>query len=232
MGARTFIAACAASAALLAFPSTAAAAADEETLTGFYVGFNAGYGTGSKDWLGPPNPIPVPPLSRDNTADHSANGLVIGGALGGRWQSGYVVLGVEAEGAWTDFSDSSPSTSFAGFTNRTEVDFLATVTAQAGIGAGGVHGYAEVGAAFARDRYSIIDANGAAPDESDRVSDTRTGVVIGVGLELPMQSRWSARAEYNYVNFGRNEYSISGDPWQIDQTMHVFRLGILYRFGG
>jgi opacity protein-like surface antigen len=106
------------------------------------------------------------------------------------------------------------------------------VTAQAGIASGGVHGYAEIGAAFARDRYSIIDSNGVAPDESDRVSDTRGGVVIGVGLELPMSGGWSARGEYNYINFGRSEYAISGDLWQIDQTMHVFRVGVLYRFGG
>ncbi len=231
MGVRKIIAALAAPAVLLAFPG-AAAAADEESLTGFYIGLNAGYGTGSKDWLGPPNPAPLPPFSSANVADHSANGLVIGGSLGGRWQTGYVVLGVEAEGAWTDFSDSSANTSFPGFTNRTEVDWLATVTAQAGIASGGVHGYAEIGAAFARDRYSIIDSNGVAPDESDRVSDTRGGVVIGVGLELPMSGGWSARGEYNYINFGRSEYAISGDLWQIDQTMHVFRVGVLYRFGG
>ena len=231
MGVSKLISGLALSAAVLVLPG-AAAAAEGESLSGFYVGLNAGYGTGSKDWLGPPSPIPVPPLSRDNIADHSANGLVVGGTVGGRWQTGYIVLGLEAEGAWTDFSDSSPSTAFAGFTNRTEVDWLATVTAQAGIASGGVHGYAEVGVAFARDQYSIVDSNGVAPDESDRVSDTRSGVVIGFGLELPMRGGWSARGEYNYVNFGRSNYTISGDPWQIDQTMHVFRLGVLYRFGG
>ena len=231
MGVRKFIAALAAPAAMLAFPGTAAAA-DEESLSGFYVAVNAGYGTGSKDWQGPPNAIPTPPLTSANTAEHDADGLLLGAAIGGRWQTGYVVLGLEAEGAWTDFSDDSPSTAFAGRTNRTEVDWLATVTAQAGIAAGGILGYAELGAAFARDQYTIVDADGAAPDESDRISDTRSGFVIGLGFELPVSQKLSARGEWNYVNFGGSEYSISGDLWQIDQTMHVIRLGVVYRFGG
>ena len=82
MGVRKFIAALAAPAAMLAFPGTAAAA-DEESLSGFYVAVNAGYGTGSKDWQGPPNAIPRRRLTRALIMGRFSSPAALAGA-GGR----------------------------------------------------------------------------------------------------------------------------------------------------
>lgn len=231
MGRTMSLAALAMPAALLTALPAAAATPGGESQTGLYVGVHGGYATGSKDWAGPPNPNPVPPLVSANTADHSANGFVIGGTIGGRLQSGSMVLGLEAEASWTDLSDDSASTSFAGFANETEVDWTASLTAQLGINAGSIVPYIEAGVAFAHDRYSIVDGNGVAPDESDSVSNTRAGFVFGAGVDVQIGGGWAARGEYNYMRFGRKEYAIAGDVWAIDQTMHSFRFGILYRFG-
>lgn len=226
-----FIAALAAPAALLFF-STTASAAEGEGIGGFYLGAHGGYGTGSTKWDGTANPIPTPPLTNANTADHSADGFLFGGTIGGRWQSGYVVLGVEAEGSWIDSGDTSPSTAFVGLSNSTQTDWLATVTANAGIQTGRVHGYLEVGVVFAGDQYSVADTNGVAPDQNDSISDTRNGVVFGAGLEYLLDGGFSIRGEYNYMNFGANEYALGGDTWRIDPTRSTFRLAVLYRFGG
>ncbi len=223
-----------AAALAMAAMSTAAQAATpgSESLQGFYLGVHAGYGVGSKDWAGPPNPIPTPPLTSANLADHSASGLLAGGTAGARFETGGFVFGIEGELSWADLEDDSPSTAFAGFTNQTEVKWMASLTAQVGINAGGFYPYLEAGAGFVRDRYTITDANGVAPDESDSISDTRTGVVLGVGAAFGLGGGWSARGEYNYGNYGRRTYSIAGDSWTIDQTTHSFRLAFLYRFGG
>lgn len=224
----------AAALAVTATMATQAAAATpgSDSLQGFYLGVHAGYGVGSKDWAGPPNPLPTPPLTSANLADHSANGLLAGGTVGARFETGGFVFGIEGELSWADLEDSSPSTAFAGFTNQTEVKWMASLTAQVGINAGGFYPYLEAGAGFVRDRYTIVDANGVAPDESDSVSATRTGVVLGVGAAFGLGGGWSARGEYNYGNYGRGTYTIAGDSWTIDQTTHSFRLAFLYRFGG
>lgn len=229
MTSRCTIAALAASAALVAIPG-AAMAADGDGIGGFYIGVHAGLGSDSSDWAGTANPNPVPPFTSANTADLSASGALFGGTIGGRWQSGYVVLGIEAEASFANLDDSAPNTSVAGFTNTAEIDWLATVTAQAGIQTGRVHGYLEAGIAFTGSEYTVTDTRGGPVNLSQSVSETRNGFVFGAGLEYLLGANWSLRGEYNYLNFGANDYRIANDTWSIDQTMHIGRLAILYRF--
>jgi len=223
-------AAFAGSLALAAAPAQAATPGSDSQ-AGVYLGVHVGYGAGSKDWQGTPNPIPVPPLTSANLADHSANGLLFGGTIGARLEAGGLVLGLEGELSWADMEDSSPSTSLGGLTNSTDIAWTGSLTAQVGINAGSLYPYVEAGIGFVRDRYSVVDANAVAPDQSGRVTDTRTGVVLGAGAEFALGGGWAARAEYNYGNFGRRDYVIGGTAWTIDQTTHSVRLGFLYRFG-
>jgi outer membrane immunogenic protein len=224
-----WFAALTASMAMTAFPGMASAA-EGEGIGGFYVGVHAGLGSDSSDWAGTPNPNPVPPFTSANTADLGAGGALFGGTIGGRWQSGYVVLGIEAEASWGSLDDSAPNTSVAGFANSVEIDWLATITAQAGIQTGRVHGYLEAGMAFTGSDYTVTDSRGGPVNLTQSVSDTRNGFVFGAGLEYLLGGHWSVRGEYNYLNFGANDYAIAGDTWSIDQTMHIGRLAILYRF--
>src|SRR4051794_9701121 len=55
--------------------------------TGFYAGFNVGYGFGKAEAFG---------------ASENLNGLIAGGQIGGNWQTGALVLGLEADfqGSW------------------------------------------------------------------------------------------------------------------------------------
>lgn len=216
--------------AFAAAPSSAATPGGE-SLSGFYLGVHAGYGTGSKDWQGIANPIPVPPLTSANLADHSAAGLLAGATAGVSFETGGFVLGLEGEISWADLDDSSPSTAFGNSTNTTEVNWTGSLTAQVGFNPGGLHPYLEAGIGFARDRYTVADGDGVAPNRSGSVSDTRTGVVLGAGVAFPIGGGWSARGEYNYGNFGSRTYAIGGDSWTIDQTTHSVRLAVLFRFG-
>ncbi len=229
MTSKSRIASLVAATALVALPATASAA-EGEGIGGFYIGAHAGLGSDSSDWAGTPNPNPVPPFVSANTADLSAGGALFGGTIGGRWQSGYVVLGIEAEASFASLDDSAPNSSAAGFANSVKIDWLGTLTAQAGIQTGRVHGYLEAGIAFTGSEYSVTDSRGGPVNLTQSVSDTRNGFVFGAGLEYLLGSHWSIRGEYNYLNFGANDYRIANDTWSIDQTMHVGRLAILYRF--
>jgi outer membrane immunogenic protein len=229
MKAGQLVAALAFPAALLAAP-TAAQAAEGDGIGGFYLGVHGGYGTDSSIWAGTPNGNPAPGFSTSNIADLNADGFLLGGTVGGRWQTGYIVLGIEGEASWANLKDSAPNTAFAGRTNRTDIDWIGTVTAQFGVQTGRVHGYLEAGLGFTGSEYSVADADGVAPDLTGSVSDTRQGLVLGAGFEYLMDGGFSLRGEYNYMNFGSNEYRFGGDTWTIDQNVNVFRLAALYRF--
>ncbi|MBX3562825.1 MAG: porin family protein [Sphingomonas sp.] len=229
MTSKSTIATLAAAVTLAALPATASAAEGED-IGGFYIGVHAGLGSDSSDWAGTANPNPVPPFTSANTAGLSASGALFGGTIGGRWQSGYLVLGIEAEASFANLDDSAPNTSVAGFANSAEIDWLGTLTAQAGIHTGRVHGYLEAGIAFTGSEYRVTDSRGGPVNLTQSVSDTRNGFVFGAGLEYLLGSHWSIRGEYNYLNFGANDYRIANDSWSIDQTMHVGRVAFLYRF--
>jgi len=52
-----------------------------------------------------------------------------------------------------------------------------------------------------------------------------TGWVLGVGTEYALRDNWTAKVEYNMMDFGNN------NPFS-DNTFHVLKAGINYHFGG
>jgi outer membrane immunogenic protein len=49
--------------------------------------------------------------------------------------------------------------------------------------------------------------------------------VLGVGTEYALRDNWTAKIEYNMMDFG------SDGPFA-DNKFHVFKAGLNYRFGG
>jgi outer membrane immunogenic protein len=68
--------------------------------------------------------------------------------------------------------------------------------------------------------------------------ESRWGWLIGAGFEQALSRSWSAKVEYNYMDFGQDRLNFRGGvfqgtaPFDIDQQVHVVKLGINYRFGG
>ena len=67
-------------------------------------------------------------------------------------------------------------------------------------------------------------------------SDTRSGWIVGTGVEWAFASDWSAKAEYNYMDFGSRKVdfaSFGGSPvsLDIDQRISVIKAGVNYHFG-
>ena len=58
--------------------------------------------------------------------------------------------------------------------------------------------YAKGGAAWTREKWNVNDGvGGAITGNFDR-----TGWIVGAGVEWAMFGNWSAKVEYNYLNFG------------------------------
>jgi outer membrane immunogenic protein len=65
--------------------------------------------------------------------------------------------------------------------------------------------------------------------------DTRWGWTVGAGIEYAFASNWSAKVEYDFMDFGKQRATFSGPAvlpfnFDIDQHVHVVKAGINYKF--
>jgi len=64
--------------------------------------------------------------------------------------------------------------------------------------------------------------------------NNKDGYTVGGGLEYLFAPNWSAKAEYQYYNFGNTNFAtapadIAGRGFRNDE--HTVKLGVNYRFG-
>jgi outer membrane immunogenic protein len=192
--------------------------------TGFYIGGHVGYGWADKDW-------------RDAfglATTHTADGFLGGGQVGFNYQINQFVLGVEGDISWANLNGNS--TAVFGLAApvtqsfNSEVDWTSTLTGRLGIAIDRWLVYGKGGVAWAGDRYAT---NRYTFPASVEISDTRWGWTAGAGVEYAFAPNWSAKLEYNYMDFGTKAYSFApGTSTDIDQQIHAVKFGINYKFGG
>jgi opacity protein-like surface antigen len=171
--------------------------------TGFYVGAHVGGATSSEmvDFNGNTDPS---------------------GALGGL-QAGYNfqiaplwVAGFEGDFSWTNANGSIPA---AGFTSNH--NWYSTLSGRLGyIVAPNWLVYGKAGGAWMNADYAftgIVSTN-----------DTRGGWNVGIGAEYMIAPQWSVKAEYNYLDFGKDNNQILGVG--VDTQVNEFKFGVNYHF--
>jgi len=204
--------------------------------TGCYIGAEAGYGWGNKDFRDPlaANFADVGQVVRDRVS-----GGLAGGQVGCNYQvASNWVLGIEGDIAWANITGSTADPFFNGKNMSAKTDALAAVTGRVGYTWDRVMLYGKGGGAWARDRYDIV-ANffpGLVPPADYRASETRFGWTAGVGVEWAFSGNWSAKLEYDHYDFGsrRNNLTdpVSGFviPADIRQRIDVVKVGLNYNF--
>ena len=205
--------------------------------SGFYIGGHVGGLWADKDWTDVTPPPPFIPLG-----SHTASGVAAGGQVGFNWQTGAWVFGVEGQFSWTN-ADSDHGCIVAGavvlLTCRTEMNWVGTAAGRIGYAFNNVLLYAKGGAAFAdEDFLTIPSTTGVALGVQSvalRASDTRTGWMVGGGVEWGFTPNWSAKIEYNFMEFGKDTFAFVDPVFgtsliQIDQQVHLVKAGINYRF--
>jgi outer membrane immunogenic protein len=195
--------------------------------TGCYIGGHFGGGFGNKRW-GDPR------VGGTEFSNHDVDGALGGGQLGCNYQTGMWVFGAEADASWADLTGSSLNTFSAGtLTDHSKVDFLGTITGRIGVTWDRALFYAKGGAAWAHDKFSVTaNPSGATLATAD---DTRWGWTVGAGIEYAFAPSWSAKVEYDYMDFGKQGATFSGPfvlpfNFDIDQHIHVVKAGINYKF--
>jgi len=230
------------------------------TWAGCYIGAHGGYGWGKNT-----NDFGHAVLLGDGGFDgtgaefgdysHDTRGGVAGGQIGCNYQvEGNWVFGVEVEGWWSGMKGSvttpedegEPEGCGAGRScgnfsrfesrNRWDVD----VAARFGWSWGQTLLYGKVGVVWGGFQY--IETHDDFPTHhacgpcSVSIDRTQPGVLLGVGLEYAFAPNWSAKIEYDYLNFFSDIIpypSLNPGPFSLSvgDRKNIVKVGLNYRFG-
>ncbi|HEV7634067.1 MAG TPA: outer membrane beta-barrel protein [Bradyrhizobium sp.] len=167
-----------------------------------------------------------------NNSLADSGGRFLGGVQGGfdyQFAPNWVV-GAEAQYSW--LANNNNGVLFPGnvlvTSNNTQ---LGSVTGRLGYTWGPALLYAKGGYAW-RDNPNIGVAVGGGPAPFTTSGNQKDGYTVGAGLEYLFAPNWSAKAEYQYYNFGNTTFTsgpIVGARFRDDE--HTVKVGINYRFG-
>lgn len=239
--------------------------------TGFYVGGHVGYGWGEKafglpelageqfgDCYGKFQKCFDFSELGSEAFKHKLSGFLGGVQAGVNYQVGVWVLGVEGQFSWTKMDETSTTklgefyfancwydfTKDINLKATTEVNWVATVAGRIGYTFDRFMLFAKGGVAFADQDYNWVVSKGDYELLKAKFGETRTGWMVGAGAEWMLIGNWSAKIEYNYMDFGSKTLNVAATECHygecggtsnlkvdIDEHMHVVKAGINYRFG-
>jgi outer membrane immunogenic protein len=162
------------------------------------------------------------------------SGRFLGGVQGGadyQFAPNWVV-GAEAQYSW--LSNNNNGVVFPGGTLITgNNNQLGSVTGRLGYAMGPALFYGKGGFAW-RDNNNIGVSVGGVPVAFTTNGNHNDGYTVGAGLEYMFAPNWSAKAEYQYYNFGNTPFTggpapIVGARFRDDD--HTVKVGVNYRFG-
>ncbi|HEX6464060.1 MAG TPA: carbohydrate porin [Vicinamibacterales bacterium] len=192
---------------------------------GVYVGGHVGVLGGSFSWS---TPAGVPPAGSiplfqgydfvDGSGSHFG-GLTVGYVH--RRHPG-LVLGAEGDLSF----GAEPSGGNGGPFERAEL--FGTARGRVGYGTKSWFAYGTGGVAWARDQL-ISDPPPGGASASVSVFRRRIGWTLGVGIERPIDARWSADAQYLHTRFGSSDTTLGGMPITARLSTNQFRIGLDYR---
>src|SRR5215470_2017917 len=184
--------------------------------TGFYIGGHVGGA-----------------FAGDNSLTGS-DARFLGGAQGGfdyQFATNGVV-GIEAQYSWLN-SNTTGVRFPGGSVITTNNDQLGSVTGRLGYTWGPGLLYAKGGYAW-RDNPNIGVTAAGVPVGFTTTGNEKSGWTVGAGLEYMFAPNWSAKAEYQYYNFGNTTFT-AGPPAVVGQRFrdddHTVKVGVNYRFG-
>lgn len=198
--------------------------------SGFYVGGNIGYGEADFDGLADGDEVPV-----TGSQLNGVDGLVGGGHIGYNIQVEQLVLGVEGDFMFMDWSASADDGAIDTFVD-VSVDMLASIRGRMGIAFDRLFVYGTAGLAFVDATWSLESTgqfSGAGSVDFDNV-----GVVVGGGAEFAITDMISVGGEVLHFGFdqfkdtsGLTGDSATGDFAALDDIF-VARGRVSIRFGG
>ncbi|HXX02917.1 MAG TPA: outer membrane beta-barrel protein [Xanthobacteraceae bacterium] len=240
-------------------PGPAAFPAAPYNWSGFYVGATAGAAWGQYDTKTSTvsdtymDAVEAAAVNTAAAQSLKANGFAAGLEGGYNWQSGHLLLGLEADlqalhlnGASNTGAVAYPDAPVFAFTATASggSDWLFTLRPRIGyVTANNWLLYVTGGLALTKlqANFSFVDSLFA--EESGSVDTLRIGTAAGGGFEVPLSDRLSVKFDYLHVGFGDTAGTSTANnlttifPDQVffhssDLKADIFRAGLNYRFGG
>lgn len=240
----------------LAAPASAQASSDGTTWSGPYVGLNLGYGGGSFNYPYSGATDSTGATALAGKVRQNSSGVLGGGQAGYDYQTpGGWVLGVVTDIDGSNINGNNAFTGVDGAGNvtsgqlRSSIDYLGTFRVRGGqamfngrllpyVTGGLAYGGVSSNAAFA---CSSCGTGGVAVANGLSRSSTQVGWTVGAGADYALTNHLSLRAEYLYVDLGRQNLTGGGEftapgvdaynaTVNTDTTANVVRLGVNYRF--
>jgi outer membrane autotransporter protein len=175
------------------------------TWNGFYVGGHLG-GVTSSETATDPNGF---------TASTDPSGFLGGVQAGYNYQiAPNWLIGIEGELSWTSANGGSPAVI------HSQHNWYDTLDGRLGYVMGSWLLYAKGGAAWMNADYSVAPFS---------INLARGGWNIGAGAEFMLAPQWSAKAEYNFLDFGKDSlvFPLAGT---VDTQVHEFKVGVNYHW--
>jgi outer membrane immunogenic protein len=210
--------------------------------TGFYIGGHVGAGLLEDTF----NSTTTTPLQSAGSSTSVTPAGFLGGAQAGfNYEFAPWVVGVEGSYTWTNINGSTIAPTLespaANERSRSSPNWLAAATGRFGYAADTLLIYAKGGVAWMGARYREDVLNGIGVTSSSfSVNNTRTGFVVGAGLEYGFVEGWSGKIEYDFYDFGSSNYTfnifdpLTGtafvQPVSVQSYVHSFTAGLNYRF--
>jgi opacity protein-like surface antigen len=210
--------------------------------TGLYGGIHAGYGWGDKRFI---DNFPTPDGELD--ASPSVQGA-FGGFQGGfNRQFGRFVLGVEGDFSWSGVKSTFSCFPFGDQVCTAHPEWFASLAGRLGYTWGPNLFYLKGGAALTEDHFTdVATCAGSQPRSRAGITaacgdgfvanDLRPGWLVGIGVERFFAPNWSAKVEYQYLDFGSKSVAFTDGAngfftEEIHQKINLFMLGLNYHFG-
>ncbi len=208
--------------------------------TGVYVGGHVGGG-----WLNDTVTwnTTTPLMIAGSTAKVQPLGFIGGGQVGANFEFSSWVVGVEGTFTASGIDGSTPVPALPGARGApgtatqervtSTPQWLATATGRFGYAANTLLIYVKGGGAWMHVEYAHEAMSGAV-DVSTVLQPTRSGFVVGAGLEYGMTENLSAKLEYDFYDFGSANYTFTlggiATPVSVKSQLHAVTVGLNYRW--
>jgi len=209
--------------------------------TGFYAGAHVGYGWGNKRFI---DNFPTPDGELD--ADASVKGGLAGFQGGYNRQFNWLVVGVEGDFSWSGAKGNFSCFPFGDQVCSAKPEWIGSLAGRLGVAYGPGLFYVKGGAAWTHDHFTdLATCAGTQPRSRAGIpalcgdtffgDQTRPGWLFGVGIEYMFARNWSAKLEYDYMDFGSKSVPLvdGGNGFfteEIHQKMHAIKVGLNYHF--
>jgi outer membrane immunogenic protein len=157
--------------------------------------------------------------------------------LGYNWQHDRFVYGLEGDWSWIG-ARTSDLTNLHQISTSFDVNWLSTIRGRAGLALDSTLFYLTGGAAFGHIKNTFAFSVTDAVAFSFTQNETKSGWTVGAGVEHMFAPNWTARAEWRYVDLGKNgvpckpgTQSCEAPSGEFSNTLMLGLIGVNYKFG-